>query len=129
MSRFSIGPGEPSIAYHSYVAQTDCERFLEDQKAQGSTISRIKQSYSALEWSHRDLRDSHNKMKRRGKKRDKFFTRMWEGVKGLWKVLNPQYRLPYPREDMDDDTSSRWSEDEELHSNDNYEETTSDDSS
>lgn len=40
--------------------------------------------------SHKEFSKSHEMMKIRKKKRDKFFTRMWKGVKGLWKVLKPK---------------------------------------
>lgn len=48
--------------------------------------------------SYGKLRASHEKMKKKEKKKDKFFSNMWKRVKGLWKVIKPQDRLPSPRE-------------------------------
>jgi len=42
-------------------------------------------------------------MKKREKKGDKFLTRMWKGVKGLWKVLKTQDPMPSIRPVDDDD--------------------------
>ncbi|KAF3658082.1 hypothetical protein FXO38_13380 [Capsicum annuum] len=50
---------------------------------------------------HRELRDFHEKMVKRDKKRNKFFTNMWKGVKGFWKILKPRDRLPSSRVDID----------------------------
>lgn len=43
-------------------------------------------------------------MKKREKSRDKFFTPMWKGVKGLWKVFkaNESFPTSSPEEDGDE---------------------------
>lgn len=45
----------------------------------------------------------------REKNRDEFFTKIWKGVKGLWKVLKPQSRLPISWVDSDDKDLDEWS--------------------
>ncbi|KAK6789387.1 hypothetical protein RDI58_013186 [Solanum bulbocastanum] len=42
---------------------------------------------------------------------DKFFTRMWKGVKGLWKVLKANESLPTSRPEEDGDDPATWSDD------------------
>jgi len=43
--------------------------------------------------SYHDLWVAHEKMVRREKKRDEFFSKMWKWVKVLWKVIQPRDRL------------------------------------
>lgn len=97
-----------------------------DQKEQGVIISRIEREYSFLEQSHQSLRESYDKMRRREKKKDKFFTCMWKGVKGPWKVLKPKERLSSPRTDSNNEILTRWYEDGDPQSDNNDEETASD---
>ncbi|XP_047251369.1 DNA-directed RNA polymerase II subunit RPB3-like [Capsicum annuum] len=110
--QFAYGTWRTSTTRYSYVAQSDFERFLENQKTQRATISKLEGSYSSLAQSHWDLRDSYNKMCKRKKKRDKSFTCIWKGVKGLWKVLKLRERIFSPREDTNDEDPTRWSEDD-----------------
>lgn len=48
----------------------------------------MERSYTALAKAHRDLNDLHEKVVKREKKRDRFFMKLWKGVKGIFKVLN-----------------------------------------
>lgn len=52
-------------------------------------------------------------MMRREKKKDKFFTRMSIGLKGLWKFLKTRKKLPSPRTNSDDKVLDTWLDDEE----------------
>lgn len=58
------------------MAQSDYERYFEDQKMQGVNIARLQRAYSFLGESHRELMDSYKKIKKREKKRDKFFIKI-----------------------------------------------------
>lgn len=69
--------------------------------------------YISLVWSHWDLHDYLDNIRRKEKKRYKFSTWMWKRVKVLWKVLNPREGLFSSRADTDDEILSRWSEDKE----------------
>jgi len=69
--------------------------------------------HGSLSTSHAKLANAHTRMKIREKKRDKFFTRMWKGVKGLWKGLKPQESVPSIETEDDDDAPVHWSEEEE----------------
>lgn len=57
---------------------------------------------------HRKLWDSHKKIKKKNKKRDKFFRKMSKRVTGLGKVLNPQDKQLSPRVDTDYEVSVEW---------------------
>ncbi|KAF3618897.1 40S ribosomal protein S16 [Capsicum annuum] len=50
-------------------------------------------------------------MRRREKKRDKIFTRIWKRIKDPWKSLKPRDRLPSPRADANDEVLALWSKD------------------
>ncbi|KAF3623054.1 hypothetical protein FXO37_32057 [Capsicum annuum] len=51
-----LGPRVSSTAGHSYVAQTNYERFLADQMEKGASISRLERSYSTLAQLHKELK-------------------------------------------------------------------------
>lgn len=51
----------------------------------------MEKAYSALAKAYKDLRDLHEKMVKRENKIYKFFKKLWEGVKGICKVLKPNY--------------------------------------
>lgn len=76
VSKFPQGLGESSTNGHSYVARSNYEKLLKGYKKKGATVANIDRAYSSLAYSHRVLRDSHEKTK---KKKDKFFTKMWKG--------------------------------------------------
>lgn len=59
--------------------------------------------------SYRDLKESHEKIVKREKKREKFFTKIWKGVKGTFKVLKPKEQLPSLRFESDDEAPAEWS--------------------
>lgn len=63
----------------------------------------MERAYSALDASHRDLKESSKKIVKRDKKRDKFFKKLWKGVKGNFKILKPNDRLLPPRLDSDEE--------------------------
>ncbi|KAK6782111.1 hypothetical protein RDI58_019907 [Solanum bulbocastanum] len=67
-------------------------------------------SYAYVDFakSHGELSISHNKMKKLEKSKDKFFTRMWKWVKGLWKVLKANEPLPTSRPDEDGYELATW---------------------
>lgn len=113
MSRLPQGLGEPSTTHHSYVSRVDYDEYNKEQKKQKTTIDQLEEAYSSFVASHQDLRRAHEKIITRDKKRDKFFTKMWKGVKGLWKVLKPQRRLPIYWVESDNDSPSEWSDIEE----------------
>lgn len=48
-------------------------------------------------------------MKKKDIKRDKFFMKIWKGVKGLSKVLKPNDRHPSPWADKDNEVLATWS--------------------
>lgn len=64
------------------------KKYKNDQKKQRATIYRLDRAYLSLTQAHRDLMDSHEKIKNRYKKRDKLFMKMQKGVKTFWKVKN-----------------------------------------
>lgn len=64
--------------------------------------------YLDLDTSHRDLRESYKKMVKTEKKRDKFFNKLWKGVKGIIKVLKPNDQLHSPRLESDDEAPAYW---------------------
>lgn len=101
------GSGVPSTTQYSYEAQSNNVMYLEDQSTQGATIKRLEMAYSSLAESHRGLRDSHKKMKKRKNKRDKFFTKIWKGVRGLWKVLKPRDSLDTSKDDINDEALTK----------------------
>lgn len=49
------GSGEPFTTHHSYVAQSDYEKYLKDQQMHGATISRLEKAYSSLAEFHRKI--------------------------------------------------------------------------
>ncbi|KAJ8544704.1 hypothetical protein K7X08_017287 [Anisodus acutangulus] len=67
-------------------------------------------------------------MRKREKKRDKFFTRMWKGVKGIWKVLKPKESLRSTRPEVDNDAPVQWSKEEGEDDHDDDDESESDES-
>ncbi|KAG5585990.1 hypothetical protein H5410_046424 [Solanum commersonii] len=46
-------------------------------------LANLEKAYTCLAKSHGELSISYSKMKKKKKSCDKFFTRMWKGVKGL----------------------------------------------
>lgn len=53
-------------------------------------------------------------MKKREEKIDKFITKIWKRVKGLWQVLQPLDRLPYSRVESDDKSPAEWPNSDEV---------------
>lgn len=74
----------------------------------------MEKAYVDLAKSHGELIRSHDKIKKRVKKRDKFFTRTWKGVKRLWKVLNANELFPSSRLDESVDVPTVWSDDDDA---------------
>lgn len=68
VSKLPQGAGEFSTSCYSYVTQSDDERLIKDQKAHQS---------------HRDLRNSHDKIRKKNKKIGKFFQSHMERSEGL----------------------------------------------
>ncbi|KAG5610456.1 hypothetical protein H5410_021737 [Solanum commersonii] len=56
----------------------------------------------------------HDKMKKRDKKRDKMFTLIWKGVKGLWKFIREIDPLPLSTLDQSNDVLVHWYEDDDV---------------
>lgn len=71
-------------------------KYKKEEKKQGVTIVRIEWAYLELAESHRELRSSYEMIKKREKRKDKFFSKMWKGVKGQWNILKPLEKLPSP---------------------------------
>lgn len=72
VSKFLIRSGESSTGRHSYVYQGNFDKFLQDQKVQDATISRLMQAYTSFAQSHQDLSDSYNKIRRMIKRETSF---------------------------------------------------------
>ncbi|KAH0706004.1 hypothetical protein KY285_010536 [Solanum tuberosum] len=89
VARLPQGPGESSSGPRSYVPQSEFDAYLIDQRKQKSSTCKFGE----------------------GLYRDKFFTRMWRGVKGLWKVLNANKPLLTFRPNEDGDDVATWSDD------------------
>lgn len=51
----------------------------------------------------------NEKMVNREKKRDKFYTKMWKGVKEIFKLFKPKNWLPFPRFESDDEAPTKLS--------------------
>lgn len=90
----------------SYV---DYVKYCAYQESQSSIVARLKRAYLTLPESHRDIRDSYEKINKRGKKRDKFFSMMWKGITGLWTILKLRYKLSCSWVESDDEASIEWS--------------------
>uniref|UniRef100_M1DX14 Uncharacterized protein n=1 Tax=Solanum tuberosum TaxID=4113 RepID=M1DX14_SOLTU len=97
VAKQSQGPGESSVGTKSYVPQSEFD---------ASQFANLEKAYASLAQSHGELSISHSKIKKREKSRDKFFTRMWKGVKGLWNVLKANKPLPTSRTDEEEDEST-----------------------
>ncbi|KAG5591041.1 hypothetical protein H5410_041555 [Solanum commersonii] len=83
VTNLSQGSGESSSRPVSYVPQSEFDAHFKDQKKQKAQLANLEKAYADLAKSHGELSISHSKMKKREKSREKFFTRMWKGVKGL----------------------------------------------
>lgn len=121
------GPGESSWG-SANISKDDFQKYINDQKKKGDHLKALEKAYreltkkhGELSTSHGILEKSHTRMVKREKKRDKFFTRMWKGVKGIWKVLKPQDRLPSSRAVDPDDVPTEWPEEEEKEDEDDSE--------
>ncbi|KAH0709288.1 hypothetical protein KY284_010715 [Solanum tuberosum] len=97
VAKQSQGPGESSVGTKSYVPQSEFD---------ASQFANLEKAYASLAQSHGESSISHSKIKKREKSRDKFFTRMWKGVKGLWNVLKANKPLPTSRTDEEEDEST-----------------------
>ncbi|KAH0722620.1 hypothetical protein KY290_005270 [Solanum tuberosum] len=88
----------------SYFLQSEFHAYLKDQRKQKAQLANLDKAYASLTKEHDELSISHSKIKKWEKSRDKFFTRMWKGVKVLWKVLkvNEPLSTSKPKEDRDD---------------------------
>ncbi|KAL3330165.1 hypothetical protein AABB24_034161 [Solanum stoloniferum] len=105
------GSGESSSGLVSYVPQSEFDAYFKDQRKQKAQLANLEKAYADLAKSHGELRISHSKMRKREKSREKFFTRMWKGVKGLWKVLKANESLPISRPEEDGHEPTAWSDD------------------
>ncbi|KAH0644970.1 hypothetical protein KY284_032854 [Solanum tuberosum] len=83
-----------------------------DQRKQKARLANLEKAYADLAKSHGELSISHSKMKKWEKSKEKFFTRMWKGVKGLWKVLKASESLPISRPEEDGHEPAAWSDDD-----------------
>ncbi|KAK6782159.1 hypothetical protein RDI58_019955 [Solanum bulbocastanum] len=93
--------GESSSSPVSYVPQCEFDDYLRDQRKQKAWLKNLEKIYAGLAKSNSKLSISHSKMKKREKNRYKFFTGMWKGVIGLWKVLKENEPLPTLRPNKD----------------------------
>ncbi|KAF3628034.1 hypothetical protein FXO38_28453 [Capsicum annuum] len=100
VSSLPQGPRKSSTARHSCIALSNYKIYQEEKKKQEATVARLERAYSLLAKSHRDLKESYDNMKNTEKKRDKFFTKIWKRVKGLWKVLKPYDRFTSAQVEM-----------------------------
>ncbi|KAH0745716.1 hypothetical protein KY285_007373 [Solanum tuberosum] len=114
MTKLSQGPGESSTKSVSYVSQHKFDAYLSNQRKKKAQLANLEKAYTSLAKSHRELSVSHSKMKNHDKSRDKFFTWMWTGVKGLWKMLKTNDPLPTLRSNEDGDALATWSNDERV---------------
>ncbi|KAG5585905.1 hypothetical protein H5410_046339, partial [Solanum commersonii] len=87
----------------SYVTQREFDASLSSQRKKKPQLVNLEKAYACLAKSHGELSISHGKMKKQEKSRDKFFTRMWNGVKCLWKLLKVNEPLPTSRSNVDRD--------------------------
>ncbi|KAH0746080.1 hypothetical protein KY285_007737 [Solanum tuberosum] len=110
-------PGESSTKSVSYVFQHEFDAYLSNQKKQKAQLANLEKAYTGLAKSHCELSVSHSKMKNHDKSRHKFFTWMWTGVKGLWKMLKTNEPLPTLRSNEDGDALATWSNDERAEDN------------
>lgn len=108
--RLPKGPREPPTRRHSYVSHSEYEKYQEDQKKKKATVSKLERAYSVVVESGKDLQDSYEKIRKREKKRDNFFRKIWKGVKGLWRVLKPCDKLPSSRVESDKEAPTEWSD-------------------
>ncbi|KAK6773809.1 hypothetical protein RDI58_029048 [Solanum bulbocastanum] len=99
VAKLPQGPGESSAGTRSYVPQSEFDAYLSDQGKQKYQLANLEKAYASLANSHGELSMSYGKMNKQEKSRYKFFTRMWKGVKGLWKVLKENDPLLITRPD------------------------------
>nr|XP_033515315.1 uncharacterized protein LOC117279819 [Nicotiana tomentosiformis] len=114
------GPGGTSEGPCACISKKTFQKYLDDQKKQGYHLKKLEKAYTdlatvhgTLSTSHAKLENAHTRMKKKEKKRDKFFSHVWKGVKGIWKVLKPQELVPSTKPEDDDDAPIHWSEEEE----------------
>lgn len=93
------------------MLQHESYSYLRDQRKQKAQVDKLEKAYVGLAKSQGELSLSHRNMKKQEKMQDKFFTRMWKGVKGLWKVLNANKPLLTFRPNEDGDDVATWSDD------------------
>ncbi|KAK6782255.1 hypothetical protein RDI58_020051 [Solanum bulbocastanum] len=105
------GLGESSSGPVSYVPQSEFDAHFKDQRKHKAQLANLEKAYADLAKSHGELSISHSKMKKREKSREKFFTRMWKRVKGLWKVLKANESLPISRPEEGGHEPTAWSDD------------------
>ncbi|KAH0679073.1 hypothetical protein KY284_020158 [Solanum tuberosum] len=86
-------------------------RIKEIEKAH---LSGLEKAYTDLAKSHGNFSRFHEKMKKREKKRDKMFTLIWKGVKGLWKFIREIDPLPLSTLDESNDVSVHWYKDDDV---------------
>lgn len=114
-------PQGSSEAYrepHSFIPQKTLDVYLEDHRKKKAQLSCLDKAYANMVKSHSELSRSHDKMKKREDKKDKFFTRMWKGVKGLGKVLKAKEPLLSSRPDQSEDVPAIWSDDDDAYDED-----------
>ncbi|KAH0642234.1 hypothetical protein KY290_033830 [Solanum tuberosum] len=111
VTKLPQGSGESSSGPVSYVPQSEFDAYFKDQRKQKARLANLEKAYADLAKSHGELSISHSKMKKWEKSREKFFTRMWKGVKGLWKVLKANESLPISRPEEDGHEPAAWSDD------------------
>ncbi|KAK6782020.1 hypothetical protein RDI58_019816 [Solanum bulbocastanum] len=80
-------------------------------RKQNTQLTNLEKAYAGLAKLHGELSIIHNKMKKREKSRDKFFTQMWKRVQCLWKVLKVTEPPLISRPEGDGDELDTWSND------------------
>ncbi|KAH0639421.1 hypothetical protein KY290_036688 [Solanum tuberosum] len=103
-----------SLANKILLPQREFDASLSDQRKQKPQLVNLEKAYASLVELHGELSISHGKMKKQEKNQDKFFTRMWNGVKCLWKLLKANEPLPTSRSDVDGDELVTWSDDDRM---------------
>ncbi|KAK6782130.1 hypothetical protein RDI58_019926 [Solanum bulbocastanum] len=94
VTKLHQGSGEWSSGPVSYVPQSEYYAYLKDQRKQKAQLANLEKAYASLAKLNGELCISHSKMKKQGTTRNTFFTRMWKGMKGFWKVLKANEPRP-----------------------------------
>lgn len=73
----------------------------------------LEKLYTNLARLNQELSESYEKITKKKNKTYKFFTQVWKGVKGLWKVLTLRDPLPSFSQVKEDDVSAYCSKDDD----------------